>query len=128
MTTIENPAARAALTLYVLWQTADKFRLLGYALIVFGLMLGATEVLAQTSSQMPWEAPLCKVALSLSGPVARAVAVIAIVVCGLMLAFGEMNGIFKTFLGLLMGIAMALLASQWVGFIDNKGTGFCGQS
>ena len=73
---------------------------------------------------MPWEGPLCKVAMSLKGPVAKAVAVIAIVICGLMLAVGEVSGIFKTMLGLLAGVSMALLASNWLGFIDSAAGSF----
>lgn len=73
---------------------------------------------------MPWEGPLCKVALSLKGPVAKSVAVIAIVISGLMLAVGEVSGIFKTMLGLLCGISMAILASNWLGFIDSASSSF----
>ncbi len=80
------------------------------------------DALAQ--SAMPWEGPLCKVAMSLKGPVAKSVAVIAIVVSGLMLAVGEVSGIFKTMLGLLCGISMAILASNWLGFIDSASASF----
>jgi type IV secretion system protein TrbC len=74
----------------------------------------ATVVVAQT---VPWEGPICTVARSLSGPVARAVAVIAIVMTGLMLAFGELKGTVKSLLGLVFGIGFALLADQWLGLI-----------
>lgn len=73
---------------------------------------------------MPWEGPLCKVANSLKGPVAKAVAIIAIVISGLMLAVGEVGGVFKTMLGLLAGVSMALLASDWLGFIDSAAGSF----
>lgn len=63
---------------------------------------------------MPWEGPICQVARSLSGPTATAIAIIAIVVSGLMLAFGELGGIFKAMLSLLMGICMAVLATRWL--------------
>jgi type IV secretion system protein VirB2 len=65
----------------------------------------------------PWEAPICIVARSLSGPVAKAVAVIAIVITGLMIAFGELGGVFKSLLGLVFGVSFALLADQWLGLI-----------
>ena len=70
---------------------------------------------------MPWEGPICKVATSLKGPVAKGVAIIAIVVSGLMLAVGEVGGVFKTMLGLLAGVSMAVLASDWLGFIGADG-------
>jgi aspartyl-tRNA synthetase len=53
----------------------------------------------------------------LSGPVAKAVAVIAIVITGLMIAFGELGGVFKSLLGLVFGVSFALLADQWLGLI-----------
>lgn len=65
----------------------------------------------------PWEGPICVVARSLSGPVAKAVAVIAIVITGLMIAFGELGGVFKSLLGLVFGVSFALLADQWLGLI-----------
>jgi len=66
------------------------------------------------SGGMPWEGPICQVARSLSGPTATAIAIIAIVCSGLMMAFGELGGIFKSLLGLLMGICMAVLATRWL--------------
>lgn len=99
------------------------------ALAILPLLFGVLVIMAQCADlafagNMPWEGPLCKVANSLKGPVAKAVAVIAIVICGLMLAIGEMNGIFKTMLGLLMGTSMALLAGQWLGIMDSGSAGF----
>ena len=63
---------------------------------------------------MPWEKPICALATSLSTTTATALAVIAIVFCGLSLAFGEMGSIFKTAMGLVMGICMAVLAVTWL--------------
>lgn len=84
-------------------------------LIGIGMLLVAEPSFA---AMMPWEGPLTMVACSLSGPVAKAVAVIAIVVCGLLLALGELSGIFKTMIGLLMGVTMAIMAVQWLGIIS----------
>ena len=78
------------------------------------LLTVAEPVLAQAA---PWERPICMVARSLSGPVAKAVAIIAIVITGLLIAFSEVGGLFKTLLGLLGGASFALLADQWLGFI-----------
>lgn len=88
---------------------------------IFAIMGGLADI--AFAADLPWEKPLCKVANSLKGPVAKAVAIIAIVICGLMLALGEMSGIFKTMLGLLMGVSMALLAGQWIGMIDTSSNG-----
>lgn len=93
--------------------------------ICVGLMLSAfaADALAQTAA-MPWEGPLCAVANSMKSTVARAAAVIAIVICGLAMAFGEMNGIFKTLMGLIAGASMALLATQWLSFLGG-GSSVC---
>jgi type IV secretion system protein TrbC len=84
--------------------------------VVLALLLWMPPALAQ-SGAAPWEGPICVIARSLSGPVAKAVAVIAIVITGLMIAFGELGGVFKSLLGLVFGISFALLADQWLGFI-----------
>lgn len=89
---------------------------------VLAILVLSTDLAHATG--LPWEGPLCKVANSLKGPVAKAVAIIAIVICGLMLALGEMSGIFKTMLGLLMGTSMALLAGSWLGIMDSGSAGF----
>lgn len=96
-------------------------------IIGIGMVLGVfgSDVYAAGGS-MPWEEPICAVAKSLATTTAKAVAVMAVVFCGLMLAFGELGGVFKTFIGLLMGVSMAIMAGQWVGFIDGSGGQFCG--
>ncbi len=116
-----NATASFQLNLNQLW--VERF--LAFLPLLIGLFMLAVMFAEPAMAQaMPWEGPLCKVAMSLKGPVAKAVAVIAIVVCGLMLAVGEVSGIFKTMLGLLAGISMALLASNWLGFIDSAAGSF----
>jgi type IV secretory pathway VirB2 component (pilin) len=87
------------------------------------LLLASAPAHAQAAA--PWEGPICVVARSLSGPVAKAVAVIAIVITGLMIAFGELGGVFKSLLGLVFGISFALLADQWLGLIRAGATTAC---
>ena len=104
--------------------TRKMLQITTFLLVGLALAIVAPDAFANTAT-MPWEGPICAVAKSLSGPTAKAVAVIAVVISGLMLAFGELGGIFKTFMGLLMGIAMAIMATQWVGFIDGTTTSIC---
>lgn len=80
------------------------------ALFAFLVTL-SMSVYAQAS--MPWEDPICRIANSFSGPVAVAFVILAVVFCGAMLAFGELNGIFKSLLGVAIGGAMAVGAVQW---------------
>ena len=98
-------------------------RTLAFLPILIALLAISCVFMDAAYAGLPWEGPLCKVANSLKGPVAKAVAVIAIVICGLMMALGEMSGIFKTMLGLLMGTSMALLAGQWLGMMDGGASG-----
>lgn len=116
-----NATASFQLNINQLW--VERF-LAFLPLLIALFMLAVMFAEPAMAQSMPWEGPLCKVAMSLKGPVAKAVAVIAIVVCGLMLAVGEVSGIFKTMLGLLAGISMALLASNWLGFIDSAAGSF----
>lgn len=80
------------------------------------IALGAFLTMPATvmSAAMPWEGPICQIAKSFSGPVAVAFVVLAVVLCGAMLAFGELNGVFKTLLGVAIGGAMAVGAATWV--------------
>jgi type IV secretory pathway VirB2 component (pilin) len=62
---------------------------------------------------MPWETPLQNILDSLTGPVAKAVAIIAIVLTGLGFAMGETGGTMRRLCGIVFGIAIAFAASQW---------------
>lgn len=97
-----------------------------HMMLLFTVMSALALFASPAEAALPWETAVCTVANSLAGTTAKAIAVIAVVVCGLLLAFGEMNGIFKTFLGLLMGVSMALMAAQWVGVISEGDSSFCG--
>ena len=76
----------------------------------------ALQVFAVNSAYaaLPWEDPLDTVVESLTGPVAQGVSVIACVVIGGMLAFGELGGVAKRGIMILFGIAMALFASNFI--------------
>lgn len=88
-------------------------------LVLFaGFLLLITMADYAFAQAMPWEGPLCRVMNSMNSTVARSVAIVAIVVAGLTLALGETGGIFKLLLQLLFGLSVALLATQWLGFID----------
>lgn len=68
---------------------------------------------------LPWEAPLTNLAGSLTGPVAKAIGVIALAVAGGMLAFGgELAEFTKRILMVVLALAVMLLAG---GFITQLG-------
>lgn len=91
------------------------------------VLLSAALTLPATvyAQAMPWEGPICKIANSFSGPVAVAFVVLAVVLCGAMLAFGELSGVFRTLLGVAIGGAMAVGAVQWVTMFTSPKTLGC---
>lgn len=85
-------------------------------LVVFGLLLvagTASAAGATGGNAMPWEAPLNAIADSLSGPVARAIAIIAIVAFGATLALGVGGGALRTVLSVGAGLSIAAAAVSW---------------
>jgi len=64
-------------------------------------------------SSMPWEAPLQSILQSVEGPVAKAVAVIIIIVTGLSLAFGDTSGGFRRLVQIVFGLSIAFAASSF---------------
>jgi type IV secretory pathway VirB2 component (pilin) len=64
-------------------------------------------------SGMPWEGPLDQILQSVSGPVARAIGVGAIIVTGLGLAFGEGGGGMRKMLWVVFGLTIAFAATSF---------------
>lgn len=62
---------------------------------------------------LPWEGPLQTLQTSLTGPVAKAIGVIALAISGGMLAFGgELNDFTKRILMVVMALSVMLLANN----------------
>lgn len=83
------------------------------AILILILLLTATQAFA-SGSGMPWEAPLNRIADSITGPVARVFGLIAIVATGLALALGEGGGIFRRLLQIVFGLSIAFTASSFL--------------
>lgn len=66
-------------------------------------------------ASMPWETPMDNIMESITGPVAKAISIISIAVCGLSMAFGEGGGIFGKATKIVLGISIALGASSLIG-------------
>jgi type IV secretory pathway VirB2 component (pilin) len=89
-------------------KTVLKGILLTVALII------CMPVLAHASgSGLPWEGPLQRILDSISGPVAKVAGVLAIVLTGLGLAFGEGGGLMRKALGIVFGLSIAFSASSF---------------
>jgi type IV secretion system protein TrbC len=76
------------------------------------VMTGAAHA-ATGGGGMPWEGPLTAVMDSITGPVARIVAILIIVATGLTLAFGDVGQGFKKLLQILFGLAIAFAAASF---------------
>ncbi|CAL7962579.1 type IV secretion system protein TrbC [Gammaproteobacteria bacterium] len=63
---------------------------------------------------LPWEGPLQKITASLTGPVAKVVGVVAIVLAGFGIAFGESGGSMRRILQIVLGLSIAFTASSLV--------------
>jgi type IV secretory pathway VirB2 component (pilin) len=89
-------------------KTVLKGILLTVALII------CMPLLAHASgSGLPWEGPLQRILDSISGPVAKVAGVLAIVLTGLGLAFGEGGGLMRKALGIVFGLSIAFSASTF---------------
>ena len=78
--------------------------------LVFALLLSPLSAFAQS----PWETIVSNVSASISGPIARGLSLVAIVVGGLTWAFDEGGGGSKRMLaGILFGAGMAVCAAQF---------------
>lgn len=73
-------------------------------------ILVAAEVAHATPSgpSMPWDAPLTTLLDNLQGTVARILVTVAVVITGLLFAFGESGGAFRRVFGIAFGAAIAL--------------------
>ena len=74
-------------------------------------LLLAVPVCAQGNS--PWENAVNVLQTAFTGPIAKGLALVAIVVGGLTFAFGEGGG-KKTFAGIVFGLGMAVLAVNFM--------------
>jgi type IV secretion system protein VirB2 len=74
------------------------------------LILFAADTAHATPSgpSMPWDAPLQVLLDNLQGTVARILVTVAVVITGLLFAFGESGGAFRRVFGIAFGAAIAL--------------------
>jgi type IV secretory pathway VirB2 component (pilin) len=93
------------------WSTTDTPARLRLALTLGAIALClATPALAQSN---PWESAVSALQTSMTGPIAKGCSLVAIVVGGLMFAFGE-GGSKKMLSGIIFGLGMALGAANFM--------------
>ena len=71
---------------------------------------------AQNIGNSPWENAVNVLQTAFTGPIAKGLALVAIVVGGLTFAFGEGGG-KKTFAGIVFGLGMAVLAVNFLSWL-----------
>jgi len=92
----------------------------GAALGAMLLLSGTGAFAANTGSNLPWEGPLQTLVTSLTGPVAYAISIVAIVALGAGLAFGgEMSESMRRMLQVGIAVCLVVFAAQvmtsWIG-------------
>ena len=80
----------------------------------FALAAGSGAFAAEAGNNLPWEGPLTTLVTSLTGPVAYAISVVAIVALGATLAFagGEMGETMKRLLHVGIAVCCVVFAAQ----------------
>ena len=80
-------------------------------LLVVSALLFVTS--ASLSAQSPWERAANNLALTFTGPLARSLSLVAIVIGGLLFMFGE-SGAKRQISGIVFGGGLALFAGQFL--------------
>lgn len=93
--------------------TKKVARILLVLLMASYLILSISVVCSAASTDMPWEGPMEKLLQSFTGPVAKIVGTLAIVMTGLGLAFGEGGGGLRKGLQIVFGLSIAFTASSF---------------
>ena len=84
------------------------------SLAIFAMLVTAGGAFAQGTS--PWENAVNVLQAAFTGPIAKGLSLVAIVVGGLTFAFGEGGG-KRTFAGIVFGLGMALLAVNFLNWL-----------
>src|SRR6267378_3574105 len=80
--------------------------------IALAILAGAAPLFAQS----PWENAVDVLKTAFTGPIARGLSLVAIVVGGLMFAFGEGDS-KRTLAGIVFGVGMAIGAVTFMGWL-----------
>mgnify|MGYP001267604904 CR=1 FL=1 len=83
----------------------------GASCIVLAIVVGMCTIPAL--AQAPWERAATNLETSFTGPLARSLALVAIVIGGLMFMFGE-GGAKRQISGIVFGGGLALFAAQFL--------------
>jgi type IV secretion system protein TrbC len=82
--------------------------------IVTAMLFNPVIVFAAQTGNNSWEKALLNLSDSLTGPVAYAISLIAIVMCGVTMAFADLQGGGRRFVQAACGLSIAFFATQIV--------------
>lgn len=97
---------------------------IGAAAGLLAVVVAEPALAAPSGAAMPWDAPLTTILDNLQGTVARILVTVAVVLTGLMFAFGEAGGAFRKVFGIAFGGALALGALTFLGALGFVGATF----
>ena len=89
---------------------------LGIVLVSAAEMLLAQGTPPPTTGTSPWVNVVNELQTQMTGPIARGLSLIAVVIGGLMFAFGE-GGSKRALAGILFGLGMAMAAANFVDWL-----------
>jgi type IV secretory pathway VirB2 component (pilin) len=94
---------------------SDRFnlRILGRLGVILLVLVTAPVV---ALAQSPWERAAANLEITFTGPLARSLALVAIVIGGLMFMFGE-GGAKRQISGIVFGGGLALFAAQFLAWL-----------
>jgi len=81
-------------------------------LFIVGISLLPCSAFAAETGSNSWEIILSKISHSLTGPVAYAISIMAIFLCGVTMAFVDLSGGAKRFVQVGCGLSIAIFSSQ----------------
>jgi type IV secretion system protein VirB2 len=91
-------------------------------LLVLTVSAGVGAAASSSGGGMPWEGPLSQVMNSVTGPVAKALGVIAICALGLGIAFSEGGSMLRKALSVVLGLTILFSAGSWgLSFVSKAG-------
>ena len=94
------------------WRSGRLRRFPAVATLVAGLAAASPSFASTTTTgTMPWDTVLTTVETALTGPVAVAVGVVAVVITGLGIALGGEGSFMRRAFGILFGLSVAFMSS-----------------
>ena len=80
------------------------------------MLAGLLVALPAWATMGPWETAVTQLQNTFNGPIARGLSVVAVIIGGLMFAFGE-GGSKRALAGLIFGIGMVKAAADFIGWL-----------